>query len=625
MTEKRQLLAIMFTDIVGYTAMMGESEPKTLEVLKRNRELHHRFIRQFRGEYLQEIGDGTLASFESAVDAVDCALELQRSIQGNPDLNLRVGIHLGDVISKDGDVIGDAVNIASRIEPLAATGGICVSGNVYESLRNKPGIEAIFVGPKSLKNVSEPVRVYGLTGGGLPSPERIRKAAQKVPTVGSSSKTKLAAAVVVLAAAAGLWFGVFQRGPSVEPASEANMAFPLPNKPSIAVLPFDNMSGDPEQEYFSDGLTEDIITGLAKVTGLFVIARNSTFTYKEKPVRIQQVSEDLGVRYVLEGSVRRSGGDVRITAQLIDALTGHHLWAQKYDRDMEDLFALQDEITDEVVTALSVELTEGEQMRVWRDHTRSLEAWEHMARGQSHFHRFAKADNTAARRAFESSVEADPDYALAFAMLAWTHWMDAMHGWSQSREQSIGRAAELAQRALALDDSLPDVYALLGAIKLLNREYDEAIAVGTKAVALNPNHSNNVALLANTLRNAGQPREAIRRFKEAMRLSPYYPDWYLEALGAAFLEAGQYEEAIAVSGKFLERKPSAEHAAHAYLEQAEAYAALGREPEARAAVAAALGVDPGISATSVEKRLLRKDRAAAGRSMALLRGLGLPE
>lgn len=364
MTEKRQLLAIMFTDIVGYTAMMGESEPKTLEVLKRNRELHHRFIRQYRGEYLQEIGDGTLASFESAVDAVDCALELQRSIRGDPDLNLRVGIHLGDVISKEGDVIGDAVNVASRIEPLAATGGICVSGSVYESIRNKPGIEVFFVGPKSLKNVSEPVRVYGLTGEGLPSPEQIHKAAQKVPTVGTSSKMKLAAAAAVLAAVAGLWFGVFQRGPSIEPASEANMAFPLPDKPSIAVLPFDNMSGDPEQEYFSDGLTEDIITGLARVPGLFVIARNSTFAYKEKPVRVQQVSEDLGVRYVLEGSVRRSGGEVRITAQLIDALTGHHLWAQKYDRGLKDLFALQDEITDKVVTALSVELTEGEQARV---------------------------------------------------------------------------------------------------------------------------------------------------------------------------------------------------------------------------------------------------------------------
>jgi adenylate cyclase len=625
MTEKRHLLAIMFTDIVGYTAMMGESEPEALDALKRSRELHHRFIRQFRGEYLQEIGDGTLASFESAVDAVGCALGIQRSIQGDPKLNLRIGIHLGDVISRDGDIIGDAVNVASRIEPLAATGGICVSGNVYESIRNKPGIEGVFVGAKSLKNVSEPVRVYGLTGDGLPTVEQTQKAARKAHSVGPSSRTKLAVAAVILAAVAGLWSFAFQRRPSPKPPSETNMAFPLPDKPSIAVLPFDNMGGDPEQEYFADGMTEDLITDLSRLSGLFVIARTSTFTYKGKSVKVQQVGEELGVRYVLEGSVRKAGSRVRITAQLIDAATGHHLWADRYDRDLKNLFALQDEITHEIVTALSVELTEGEQGRVWHDHTRSLEAWDLVARGNNHFHRFTREDNTVARKAFKSALEADPEYGLAYALLAWTHWVDAMHGWGGSRAQSIGRAAELAQAALAADDSLPDVYGLLGAIHLLNREYDEAIAVGTKAVALNPNHSNNVALLANTLRSAEQPQAAIRRFKEAMRLSPYYPDWYLEALGAAHLEAGEYEEAIAVLRKFLEREPSAVHAAHGLLAQAGAFDALGREQEARAAVAAALQFDPGLSVTSFAEMSFRKDKAAVDRAMAIMRRLGLPE
>lgn len=625
MKEKRQLLAIMFTDIVGYTAMMGESEPKTLELLKRNRELHLRLIGQFRGEWHKEIGDSTLASFESAVDAVSCALELQHSTRDDPDLNLRVGIHLGDVISKEGNILGDAVNIASRIEPLAATGGICVSGNVYESIRNKPGLEGVFIGEKKLKNVSEPVRVYGLTGEGLPLPEQPCGARERARSKGHAFRAKLALTALALAAAAGFWFGIRHGEPPPETASEAKMALPLPDRPSIAVLPFDNMSDDPEQEYFSDGLTEDIITALSRIPDLFVIARNSTFAYKGKPVKIQEVSEALGVRYVLEGSVRRSESTVRVTSQLIDALTGHHLWAEKYDRDLKDIFALQDEITFEIVSALQVELTEGEQGRALRERTRNFDAWEHLARGNSHFYRFTRADNAVAREAFKKSAETDPEYAPAYALLAWTHWMDAMHGWGDSREQSVGRAAALAQTALALDDAHPDVYALLGAIHLVNREYDEAIAVGEKAVALNPNHSNNVAILGNTLLNAGQPRAAIRRLKEAMRLSPYYPDWYLEVLGFAYFEAGDHEEAIAVFGKFIEREPTLEHVSHGHIGEALAYAALGREGAARAAVARALEVDPGVTVTSIAGHSVRRDRASAEHLGPTLRRLGLPE
>lgn len=337
------------------------------------------------------------------------------------------------------------------------------------------------------------------------------------------------------------------------------------------------------------------------------------------------MAEDLGVRYVLEGSVQKSGETVRISAQLVDALAGHHLWAKRCDRDLRDLFALQDEIAHEIVTALRVNLSEGEQARVWRRHTRNLEAWAHLGRGAEHFYRISKEGNALARQSYEKAVEVDPEYGLAYSMLAWTHWQDAFQGWSESRARSIGQAVDLAQKARTLDDSLPDVYSLLGAIHLIKGEYDQAIALGRKAVALSPNHSNNTALLALTLGNAGQPEAAIRGLKRAMRLSPYYPPWYLEVLGFEYLEAGQYEQALAAFGRFLERKPSAVHAAHAHLGRARGHHALGRQTDARAEVARALETAPGLSARSLARHSLDKDKAAVEKNLATLRGLGLPE
>jgi adenylate cyclase len=424
-------------------------------------------------------------------------------------------------------------------------------------------------------------------------------------------------------AAAVSWLG--PREPTVEPASVERMAFPLPDKPSVAVLPFDNLSGDAGQDHVADGLTEDIITALSQVSSLFVIARNSTFVYKGKPVKVQRVAEELGVRYVLEGSIRTSGGQVRIAAQLIDALTGNHLWAERYDREMTDLFALQDEITEHIVTALQIKLTAGEQMRVHRKHTRSVEAWNHLGKGVELFHRVNKADNAAARQWFEKAVEADRGYALAYALIAWTHWLDAFHGWSEDRGLSFERASALADKARALDDTLPDVYALQGGIHLFKREYDEAVEAGKKAVAYNPNHANNRALLAMILHNAGRPQEAIRAYKTAMRLSPYYPSWYLEDLGFSYLDAEQPVEALAAFENFLDREPAAEHAAHAHIGRALAYHALGQVEEARAEIAKAVEADPGISLTHFGQLSLNKDAAGTDKGLAVLRQLGLPE
>jgi adenylate cyclase len=534
-------------------------------------------------------------------------------------MRLRIGVNLGDVIVEGDDLLGDGVNIAARLESLAEPGRICLSGPVLDQVRTPLDLGYEDLGEHAVKNIAGPVRVYRVL---------TDQAAAGTIVGGTKRKSRgvaVAAAVVVLigAVAALLWLNV--REPAVEQASVARMAFPLPDKPSVAVLPFDNLSGDPGRDHVADGLTEDIITALSQVSSLFVIARNSTFVYKGQAVNVQRVAEELGVRYVLEGSVRTSGDQVRITAQLIDALTGSHLWAERYDRQMTDLFALQDEITEHIVTALQIKLTAGEQMRVHRKHTRSLEAWNHLGRGVELFHRLNGIDNAAARHWFEKAIEADDGYALAYAMIAWTHWLDAFHGWSDDREGSFARASALAEKARALDDALPDVYALQGGIHLFKREYDEAVEAAEKAVALNPNHANNRALLAMILHNADRPAEAIRAYKTAMRLSPYYPSWYLEDLGFTYLNAERPEDALLAFEKYLDRGPDHAHAAHAHLGRAIAYDALGQEAEARAEVAKAVEADPGISLTDFAKLTLNKDEAGMDKGLARLRRLGLPE
>ena len=626
---ERRLAAILAADVVGYSRLMEADEEATVRTLNARRQVIDGLVADHRGRVFGSAGDSVVAEFPSPVEAVRCAVDIQRELEiHNIDLpedrrmRLRIGVNLGDVIVEGDNLLGDGVNIAARLETLADAGGICLSSPVFEQVKKQRDLGYEYLGEHEVKNIAEPIRVYRV----LTEPE----AAGKV--IGETKRGKrawkrvaLAAAVVLLigVAAAITWLRPWE--PSVEPASVERMAFPLPDKPSIAVLPFDNLSGDAGQGHVADGLTEDIITALSQVSSLFVIARNSTFVYKGKPVKVQRVAEDLGVRYVLEGSVQKSGDKVRITAQLIDALTGNHLWAERYDRNMIELFALQDEITDRIVVALRVKLTEGEEARVHRKHTRSVEAWNLLSRGMEHFYRFNETDNAGARELFENAIEVDRGYALAYALLAWTHWLDAQNGWSEYRELTFERASFLAERARALDDELPDVYALQGAIHLFKREYDEAIVAGEKAVAFNPNHATNTALLAMFLHNAGRPQEAIRKFKTAMRLSPYYPAWFLQEMGFTYLDAEQPDEALVAFEKFLERKPSATFAAHAHLGRALAYHDLGQDDAARAEVAKAVEVDAGISLMQFSQNSLNKDSAGLERGIATLRGLGLSE
>jgi adenylate cyclase len=626
---ERRLAAILAADVAGYSRLMEADEEATVYGLKACRQVIDGLVADHRGRVFGSAGDSVVAEFPSPVEAVRCAVDIQSDLEAhNTDLpedrrmRFRIGVNLGDVIVEGDNLLGDGVNIAARLQSLADPGGINLSRPVFDQIKKQHDLGYEYLGAHEVKNIAEPVQVYRV----LTEPEAAGKIIGETKRAQHAWKpVALAAAVAVLIAGAAAVTWLQPSKPTIEPASVERMAFPLPDKPSVAVLPFDNLSGDAGQDHVADGLTEDIITVLSQVSNLFVIARNSTFVYKGAPVKVQRVAEDLGVRYVLEGSVQKSGDQVRITAQLIDALTGNHLWAERYDREMTDLFALQDEITEHIVTALQIKLTAGEQMRVHRKHTRNLEAWNLLSRGVEHFYRSSKTDNAIARQWFEKALEVDRGYALAYALLAWTHWHDAFIGWSESRELSLERASSLAEKARVLDDALPDVYALQGAIHLLRREYDEAIEAGKKAVAYNPNHATNTALLAMILANSGRPEEAVRMFKTAMRLSPYYPAWFLEVLGFAYLEANQPDEALVAFEKLLDRKPSANHAAHAHLGRALAYHALGQDDDARVEVAMAVEADAGISLRHFGQLSLDEDKAALERGLATLRRLGLPE
>jgi len=425
--------------------------------------------------------------------------------------------------------------------------------------------------------------------------------------------------VLAVGAAVAIW-NFYLRPPPIEVASVEKMAFPLPDKPSIAVLPFENMSKDPDQEYFSDGLTEEIITGLSKIPKLFVIARNSSFTYKGKSVKVQQVSEELGVRYVLEGSVRKAGDRVRITAQLIDAVQGHHLWAERYDRDLKDIFVVQDEITKKIITAMQVELAEGEQARGYAKGTENLEAYLKFLQGRQHIQRVTKEGNAVAQQLAKEAITLDSEYPAAYYLLATTHLREVLLGSTKSHKKTLAQSIEMAQKAISLDDSLADAHALLGYLYTMRRQHEKGIAEAERATALNPNSADATLFLGLTLNYAGRHEEAIMFYKKAMRLSPIPSSRYLFCLCIACRDCGRYEEGISAAKKALDREPDCIFA-HTCL--ASCYALLGRDDEAQAESAEVLRIDPKFSLVYLEKRLPYKDPADTHLVIGSLRKAGL--
>jgi adenylate cyclase len=626
---KRKLTAILSADVKGYSRLMGEDEEGTLRTLSAYKELMAGFIQHHRGRVVSTAGDSVLAEFVSVVAAVQCAVEIQKELKSrNADLpenrwiEFRIGINLGDVVEEGDSIYGDGVNIAARLESLAEAGGICISGTVYEHIKNKLAFGYGYVGEQAVKNIKDPVRVYRI----LMEPGVTK--AKKGLRLQTKGKRILAlgflVAFVVVAAVVALWqFYLRPAPPPHEVASTEKMAFPLPDAPSIFVLPFVNVSEDPKQEFLCDGITDSIIAALFKVPGVFVIGRTSTFSYKGKPVKVKQVSEEFGVRYVLEGSVQRSADRIRINAQLIDALTGHHIWAERYDGDLKDIFALQDEITMKVLVATQVKLTDGEQALTVAKYYKGkqgldcyLKYWE----GTNYLWRGTIEDNNVARRIAEEVIAMCPESPMGYYLLGSVHAQEYRLGNTKSPRETIEKGIELAQKMLALDDSIAEGHVLLCSFYSIKREHDKAMAEGERAVSLAPRQSRTNSSYGISLLYAGRSEEAIPLFQKAIRFCPISRSTVFLPLGNALRDTGRFEEAVSEYKKAIQRSPD-NILAHIYL--AACYIMMGREKEAHAEAAEVLRINPKFSVDSFAKRLSYKDQSQNDKLVNALRKAGL--
>jgi adenylate cyclase len=605
---------------------MEEDELATIETLTSHKEIMRKLIRQYRGRVVDSTGDNLLAEFGSVVDAVQCAVEVQQVLSAknetlpeNRRMYFRIGINSGDVIEEGEVIYGDGVNVAARVESLAEGGGISISGTAYDQLGKKLPLGYEYLGEQTVKNIEKPVRVYRV----LPEAEAAGKViGEKRPISRQWRWAAIGALVALIIGAGALAIWNFYLRPAIEPVSVEKMALPLPDNPSIAVLPFDNMSGDPAQDYLADGISENIISALSRISRLFVIARNSTFSYKGKPVKVQQVSEELGVRYVLEGSVQTSGERVRVTAQLIDAIKGYHLWSGHYDRKLHDMFALQDEITMKIMAATQVKLTEGEQARVYSRGTENLEAYLTWLKARDFFNRYNPDANFLCREMAEKAIDLDPKFAMAHVYLAWTHLYDVTFRVSKNPRESYRQAYQLAQKALDLDGTLADAYIILGGILLRKGEKEKAITLREKALALNPNGADVNAHLAGALIVGGRVEEAIKLFKKAIRLNPFPPSWYLSWLGTAYSVAQQPEKAVEAAEKA--RQIELDNL-FANVVLAINYSYLGFEKQAQSAAEEILRIDPKFCIERWSKINRVGDKASRERAKEALRKAGIPE
>jgi adenylate cyclase len=596
---ERRLAAILAADVVGYSRLMGEDEEGTLERLKAHRrELIDPAIAAHHGHMVKLTGDGALVEFGSVVDAVACAVEIQRAmalrnadVPASQRIQFRVGINLGDVIIEPDDIYGDGVNVAARLEALAEPGGICVSRLVQESVRGKLDVAFDDLGEQRLKNIAEPVRAYRVRT----APGAARRLIKPLRPSHSRWIAAVAAGLVLLIGVGGAAWHFYLQPLLEERAYAAQTALPLPDKPSIAVLPFVNMSTDLDQEYFSDGMTENLITNLSKLSGLFVIARNTAFTYKERSVNVPEVGRELGVRYVLEGSVQKASERVRIHAQLIDAATGFHVWAEQFDRELGDIFALQDEVTSDIIAALEVELSEAERRTLAQRYTDSLEAYDTFLRGWEELWRGTHEANLRAREYFEQAIKLDPRFARAYANLALTYVSETG---LLLPKGSLEQAYDLAQTAVDLDDSLPQVHWVLADVHVFRGELEQGLATSKKVLSLDPNYADAYAQHASILSSLGRPKEALTSIEHAMRLNPRYPALYLRELGKIEFTMRRYEDAIASLEGALERHPNLWDAR---LFLAASYAHADRVDDAEWQLLEVLTVNPDLTLAHVDE------------------------
>ena len=576
----RKLAAIFYGDVAGYSRLTGQDEEGTHRILSSYLDAITDAIENHNGKVVHFAGDAVLADFTTVKDALSCAVSAQRDIKiRNQDftddkkLEFRIGVNIGDVIVDRNDIYGDGVNIAARLESLADSGGICISGAVYDAIRGKLELEYEFLGEQRVKNIAEPVRAYRV---------------------------------------------IIEASPSEVASLPVDTQ--IPDKPSIAVLPFENMSNDPEQEYFSDGISEDIITDLSKISGLFVISRNSSFVYKGKSVNVRQVGRDLGVRYVMEGSVRKAGNKVRITAQLIDSNTDGHVWAERFDRDLEDIFAVQDEVTQKIVSALQVQLSQVEQERLTFRGTDNLDAYDYLLRGKEYYLRFTRDGNQQAHLLYEKAVELDPNYATALAELARVRVQARNHGWTANLSEPLKQAADFAERAVKLNDSLPQAHVVLGFINMWKRDHEAAISEVSQGLALDPNHAEGHMYQAIILGFAGKSEESMEWVEKAIMLNPGAPFWYLFAQGNAYYSLGRYPEAIASCIKAAISNPNF---IFAHLLLLACYSNLGKQEECRAEMQECLARMPDLTISWAEEVMPYKDHDVLKRFVNDLREAGL--
>jgi adenylate cyclase len=628
---KRKLTAILSTDVKGYSRLMGEDEVGTIRTLNACKEMMANLIQKFHGRVVDAPGDNVLAEFGSVVDAVQCAVEIQKELKTrnaelpeNRRMEFRIGINLGDVVEEGDRIFGDGVNIAARLESLSEAGGICISGTAFDHVRNKVTLGYKYLGDQTVKNIALPVRVYKV----LLEPEAVGKVIgekKAKPRQWQRPNLYLVIAVILVVAAIAIWrFYSRPTRPPVEVASKEKMAFPLPDKPSIAVLPFVNMSGDPEQEYFSDGITEDIITNLSKVSGLLVISRNSSFLYKGKQVKIQEVAKDLGVRYVLEGSIRRGGNKVRVTAQLIDGKTEQHVWADKYDRELKDIFSVQDEITRKVVSELAIALTTTESERVARKHTENFETYDMYLRAKRERQLIKKENHLKAIEMFQRLIDLDPNFAGGYEGLAFLLSRGIRLGWSGSPRQDLKKAFELAQKAISVDDKFAWSYMALASVYLMQGKHDDALAAANAAATILPGESETLVWLGFYLNWVGRGEEAVAAVKKSMELNPMYLSGrnptYLDFMAMACFTAGLYEESISNMKKVIERFGSSANRDPFLIAS---YSMLGRMEEAKELAQQWLKAHPSFTLSSWEFGRLYKRPEDSERLYGALRKAGL--
>jgi adenylate cyclase len=580
---QRRLAAIVSADVVGYSRLVGKDEAGTIATLRAHRsELIDPKIAEHGGRIVKTMGDGLLLEFQSVVGATQCAVEVQegmaernRAVEEDRRITFRVGINLGDIIIDGEDILGDGVNVAARLQEIASPGGITISSRVHEDVRDR--LEAAFedAGEQALKNIARPVHVWRW----------------------SSNST----------------------GPH-QVAAEVN--HPPADKPSIAVLPFDNMSGDPDQEFFADGLAEDIITALSKVSNLTVIARNSTFAYKNQAKDLRQIGGELGVRYVLEGSTRRNGDRIRITAQLIDTNGGGHIWAERYDRLVEDIFDLQDDITREIVTALRVELTDGENAIVWHRGTQNIDAWRLAIEAVDKAFRFSAAGTLETREKSERAVKLDPNYGTAWALLGMTYFSEARILAVEDMDALLERADECAERAMATDPTNPLTIGLSLAVNMLRGNFDEAVALGRKGLESNPGSADVRAFLGYATSLTRYAEESLRHLKDAMRLNPLHPVWYYPAIARSYDAVDDQDRALDVLNQAIARQPDN---FPSQLHLASLYGRSGDIDRARQAADIVLRQVPGFSIEQASSWLLTPLRDFEEKFKDGLRKAGIPE